>query len=401
VPPIFGAIFLLMASAPTLAHLFTIFFRIGLTSFGMTMLESLQRSALRHNLLSEEELREGLALVQLYPGPILFDLVTFIGYRRRGTLGACAAALGFILPATVFMLAVAWIYEHYGALPTVQTLSSGLGALVVGIMLQVVADFGQKSLRSLFDGLVAITALGAALFHVSAVYVIVAALIVGALIKRVHASTSHPPVPIRWSRLATPLLISALVVSAGIVFMLHATLMGTLALVFLKIGATAFGNAATILPVMQEAVVRTHHWLSPSDFNIAVALGNLTPGPILNSATFVGYRVAGTLGALAATVAIFAPSFAMTLVFTELFDHIRHWQVIQNAIRCVMSSFVGLLVATVISMAAPLSGQPASIMLATAAFFALRFFRIGLGWIFLIGLGGWYAWVWLAPALSV
>ncbi len=392
---------MLTTSVPTPAHLFAIFFRIGLTSFGMTMLENLRRSTLRHNLLSEEELREGLTLVQLYPGPILFDLVTFIGYRRQGTLGACAAGLGFILPATVFMLAAAWTYERYGTLPAIQTLSSGLGALVVGVMLQVVADFGQKNLRSLFDGLIAISALGAALLHVSAVYVVVAGLVVGTLVKPEHVSTSLPPLPIRWSRLATPLLIGALVVSAGIVFTLHVTLMGKLTLVFLKIGATAFGNATTILPVMQETVVQTHHWLSLSDFNVAVALGNLTPGPILNSATFVGYRVAGASGALAATVAIFAPSFAMTLIFTELFDHIRHWQVMHSAIRGVMSSFVGLLVATVINMATPLSGHPASIILATAAFFALRFFRLGLGWIFLFGLSGWYIWAWLSLVLSV
>ena len=109
----------------SLTSLFCVFFAVGASSFGMAMLENLRRVALRGGLISEEELREGLAMVQLYPGPILFDLVAFIGYRRRGTFGALAAACGFILPATLMMLVVAWFYERFGDVPAVRVLSVG------------------------------------------------------------------------------------------------------------------------------------------------------------------------------------------------------------------------------------------------------------------------------------
>jgi chromate transporter len=293
------------------------------------------------------------------------------------------------------MLTASWGFERYGWVSAIQILSSGLGALVVGIMFGVVADFGRRNLRSWVDALFAGAAFGSALLHISAIAVVVAGLILGALLGMGHSPTPCTPTLIRWRRLAAPLLMTALVFSVGIACVWSTTLTGKITLVFLKIGATAFGNGATILPVMREAVVQTQGWISPVDFNVAVALGNLTPGPILNSATFVGYHVDGLWGALAATLGIFSPSFAMTLVFTELFDHIRHRQAVNGAIRGVMSSFVGLLAATALVMAVPLSGQPAPLVLATMAFLALRFTRLGLGWIFLVGLMGWFAFMWV------
>ncbi len=158
---------------------------------------------------------------------------------------------------------------------------------------------------------------------------------------------------------------------------------------FIKIGATAFGNASTILPVMQAAVVQEQSWLSAPEFNMAVALGNLTPGPVLNSATFIGYRVAGFTGGITATLAIFAPSFAMTLFFTELFGRIRHMGWVRGLIRGVTSVFVGLLASTCLTMALPMAGQPSALGLGMLTFALLRLTRLNMGWVFLIALTLW------------
>lgn len=381
-----------LPDAPSFTELFRVFFLIGLTSFGITMLENLRRVALRRGLVSEEELREGLAMVQLYPGPMMFDLVTFIGYRRLGTIGAMASALGFILPATLLMLAVAWLYGRYGELPAIRMLSAGLGAAVVGAIAHIAVDFAKKNLAGAADWGFALCAFAAAVLRVDALVVIAGGFGVGTIFWRDGSKQETAiPVGVRQTRfdLAGPFAVCMAVILAAVLSAWSNVPFPALITVFMKIGATAFGNASTILPVMQAAVVQQQSWLSATEFNVAVALGNLTPGPVLNSATFIGYRVAGLPGGITATLAIFAPSFAMTLFFTELFARIRHLGWVRGSIRGVMSVFVGLLASTCLTMALPMAGQPAALGVGLLTFALLRLTKLNMGWVFLIALTLW------------
>jgi chromate transporter len=373
----------------TVIGLFLAFLRIGSTSFGMTMLENLRQTTVRCGLISEQEMREGLALVQLYPGPIMFDLVAYIGYRRGGTAGAFAAATGFILPATLLMLGVAWAYTQFGNLPTLQHLSLGLSALVVGIMAHVTFDFAKKNLTGTIQVAVAIVAFIATMFGADPVIVILLALAVGASVLRIEANQPVLRTVQSLRRLMVPLLVTGIVLGAALAAAFMDTVLARLALAFFKIGATAFGNAATILPVMQNVVVGQHGWLTPAEFNLAVALGNLTPGPVLNSATFIGYRVTGLLGGLAATIAVFAPSFAMTLLMAELYERVRRWVTVRAAIRGVVAAFVGLLAATTLNMAQPVAGNLPAMVAAVVAFAALAA-GMPLIWLFVVGMPIWW-----------
>jgi chromate transporter len=374
---------------PTALDLFALFLRIGATSFGMTMLENLRQVVMRRGLLSEQEMREGLALVQLYPGPIMFDLVAFIGYRRRGTAGAIAAATGFILPATLLMLTVAWAYTQFGSLPSLKRLSLGLSALVVGIMAHITFDFARKNLTGLIHAVLAVTAFIATLAQVDPVMVIFMALAIGAIALRTEANQAVSETVLSWRRLVAPLVVAGIVLGAVLAAVLIDSSLSQLALAFFKIGATAFGNAATILPVMQAVVVSQHRWLAPAEFNLAVALGNLTPGPVLNSATFVGYRVAGLLGGLAATIAVFAPSFAMTLLMSELYERVRRWGAVRAAIQGVVAAFVGLLAGTTLSMAQPIANDVPAIIVAAVAFTTMVA-GVPLIWVLVVGLPIWW-----------
>jgi chromate transporter len=378
--------------SPTVFGLFLAFLCIGATSFGMTMLENLRQSTMRRGLVSEQEMREGLALVQLYPGPIMFDLVAYIGYRRRRTAGAFAAASGFILPATLLMLAVAWAYTQFGSLPALQHLSLGLSALVVGIMAHVTFDFAKKNLTGTIQVAMAVAAFIASIVGADPVIIILLALTVGASVLRVEAKEAAPSASLSMRRLQMPLMVAGIVLGAALAAAATETTSARLALAFFKIGATAFGNAATILPVMQNVVVGQHGWLTPSEFNLAVALGNLTPGPVLNSATFIGYRVTGLVGGLAATIAVFAPSFAMTLLMAELYERVRQWVAVLAAIQGVVAAFVGLLAGTTLSMAQPIAGNPTALVAAIVAFSAL-IARLPLIWVFVVGMPVW----WLVP----
>lgn len=149
-----------------LAELFAAFFRIGLTSFGMAILQNLKAMTLRRRFLFEQTFREGLTLVQLYPGPIMVDLVAFIGYRNHGVLGALAATIGFLLPATALMMLASAAYLSYGNLPAVETLLSGLNALVVGVILNVTLDFAQKNLNGSVEVALALLAFILGILHV-------------------------------------------------------------------------------------------------------------------------------------------------------------------------------------------------------------------------------------------
>lgn len=378
---------------PGLRDLFRAFFRVGLTSFGMAILQNLRTTALRRGFVSEAEIEEGIALVQLYPGPIMVDLVAFIGYRRRGAWGAIFAVAGFLLPATVLMLVLAEAYRRYGDLPQVAAMLPGLTALVIGVVLSVTLDIARKNIARRRDVLLALLAFAIGALGGNMLWAVAAGIGIGAAGWRHepdHAD-SRATAALSWRRLAPPLLLGAGLLAIALALAFRPGSMSDLALAFMKIGAIAFGNGATILPIMQQVVVDQYHWLDGPQFAAAIALGQITPGPILNSATFVGYQVAGLAGALAATAAIFAPSVVMTMVFTELFVHVRHLAPIRAAIRGVMAAFVGMLAWVAISMSQPLADKPAAWLLAVAAVAALRILQWDTIRLFAAGLLLWAA----------
>ena len=362
---------------PSLLELFGTFFRVGLTSFGMAILQNLRTTALRRGFVSAAEIEEGIALVQLYPGPIMVDLVAFIGYRRRGAWGALFAVAGFLLPATALMLILAAAYGRWGNLPEIAALLPGLTAIVIGVVLHVTLDMGRQNFGSRRDVLLALLAFVVGAVGGNMLWAVACGIAVGAAGWRSvpNDGIARTTEPLSWRRLSTPLLLGLGLLAVALALKLNAGTTSDLALAFMKIGAVAFGNGVTILPVMQQVVVEAHHWLDGPQFATAIAFGQITPGPILNSATFVGYLVNGLAGALVATAAIFAPSVVMTMIFTELFAPIRHLAPVRSAVRGVMAAFVGMLGWVVIGLGQYLAAQPLAYVLIAATFVGLRYFK--------------------------
>jgi len=373
------------------ADLFATFFRIGLTSFGMTILQDLKTVAVRRGFVTEQELQEGLALVQLYPGPIVANLVAFVGYKKRGTLGAFVAMLGFVLPAFALMVLASMAYLKYGSLPGVHVMQQGLNALVVGVLAHVTLHFAEQHIAAVSGALLAAAVFVVAVMGVNPLWSILAGLLVGACFWRQQGETTQRE-DVRVfevSRLMTPGLIAAALIAIALMASLVASPVSALLLEFMTIGAVAFGNGSTILPVMQEAVVNHRHWLTVGDFGVAIGLGHATPGPVLISATFVGYMVAGFLGALVATFAIFAPSFVMTLVAAELFGLIRHLGAVRGAMQGVMTVFVGLLANVVLSLGQHMLTEPLTFVFAMLALVGVRYLKQDLLTVFAVGLTLW------------
>ena len=375
--------------------LFLSYLRIGAMAFGFAILAEMRALVKRERWLSEPELNEGIALVQLYPGPVMVDLTAYVGYRLRGVTGALAATAGFVLPSFVLMVALSAIYFALGAIWWVRPLFLGLEALVVGVVVQMMMDFGAQNVRGREEAVIAAAAFAALLLRLNAVLIVLVALAAGALLLRPPesggaAAANQPAVsPGRlrapWSEVAVALV----VVASAVGFFVLGGSLGALGLSFLKIGAVAFGNGMTIMPLLQAEAVNAHGWLTLREFADGIALGQVTPGPFLITAAFVGYKLYGVVGAAVGTFAIFAPSFVMTLLFAELFGQIRHHVVVRGAVRGVLASFVGLLAVVALQLGQLALVGPAQIILAVGAFVGVRYFRWSMALLFAAGLVVW------------
>ena len=162
---------------------------------------------------------------------------------------------------------------------------------------------------------------------------------------------------------------------------------GVLLLSMFKVGAVAFGNGMTIMPLLQQEAVMSHHWLTMKQFADGIAFGQITPGPFLITATFIGYKVSGLTGSLLATVGMFYPSFFYTIVMSELYEKIKRNVLIQKALKGILAAFTGMLFFVVLSLGTISLVSPAAYIWAVGALIAVRYFQLNILWIFLIGIG--------------
>jgi len=380
----------------SLLKIFLSHFHLGLTAFGFAILPKLKAMVLKNHWLTEEEMEEGLALVQLYPGPIMVDFTVYTGYKLRGVPGAFFAILGFVTPSLILMLLLSMAYFASGNLPWVSPLFLGLEAIVVGIIFHVTLDFGGRVLKGPIEASISVICFILFLFKANPVLIVLASLLVGAGFARIGlfqlnpmARTGSPEISVHpGSRRG--IVFALLIVFLGVLlaFFLKSQV-GSMVLSFFKIGSVAFGNGLTILPLVQRDVIDVHHWLTMREFVDGIALGQITPGPFLITATFIGYKVGGVWAALFATFAMFSPSFVMTLIFSEIFLKIKTLRVVKGALHGVLAAFVGLLALMVLQLGGVAINGPKPLALAALSFVAVHFFKWDVLWIFIGGLSLW------------
>lgn len=261
--------------------------------------------------------------------------------------------------------------------------------------MSVTLDFGAEHARSRLGGLVALGAFSVALAELNVLWAVLGAFVVGALAmgdKRDRTERKLSPAASErrpsWRALAWAAL-PALVVAGGAIAAALAP--GALAAVsadMAKIGSVAFGNGIVILPVLQQDAL-AHHWVTLSQFGVGVAFGQVTPGPFLTTAAFVGFAAAGWWGGLAGGLAVFAPSVALTMIVGEIYPYLRRLSWVRGAIAGIMAGYAGLLASMVFTLGRPLLPVPAALGLGAAAFVALRAYRASTLVVFAAGLGIW------------
>jgi chromate transporter len=287
------------------------------------------------------------------------------------------------------MVILSDVYAASRDLQPVASAFRGLHVIVVALMANSVVNFGRSSIKNWRDAILAGGAGTFLFFRGSPIVAIIASAAVGMALYRRAKLPINPAQAdsgLRGQRTIRPVLVGLLAISGGLValFVTNRPLFG-LATVMVKTDLFAFGGGFASIPVMLHQVVDVRHWMDSKTFMDGIALGQVTPGPIVITATFVGYQIAGLLGAIVGTVAVFSPSFLMVLLTVPYFDRLQHALLFRWALRGILASFVGLLLAVTLQFAAAASWTTPSILLAVAAFVALCFLKIDILWVVLVG----------------
>ncbi|HIJ80036.1 MAG: chromate efflux transporter [Desulfobulbaceae bacterium] len=360
-------------SAPGHGELFRAFFKIGLTAFGgPAMINHIRELVVdRKGWLSETTFKDGIAICQTLPGAIVVNMAAYAGYRCRGISGMLLSFVGFSLPAFGLMVLLSVIYQASRALPAVEAIFSGLGVVVVSIVAYATFTFGQKSLKSLPDYGLAILASLLLLVKLNPFLVILTGGLLGLLLFRLQpgeylSEDQHR----RGSYQDAVILLTLFLLGLGFLWLVRRDLFD-LAWVMAKIELFAFGGGYTAITLMFHEVVEVRSWMDNQTLLDGVALGQLTPGPILNTSTFIGFLVSGFAGAVAATLGIFFPGLIMVAAILPIFDRLRSSAFFPRIIRGIIACFVGLLLYVTIKFGAAISWDPKHLALLLIALAAL------------------------------
>jgi chromate transporter len=362
------------------------FLRLGFTAFGgpaahIAMME--EEFVRRRGWVSPDEFLDMLGASNLVPGPSSTEMAIHIGHRRAGALGLAVAGICFIVPAMLIVMGTAWAYVTYGALPQVQGVMYGVKPVVIAIVVQALWRLGRSAIKNWMLATVAALATASALAGLSPLLVLVAAGAIAAAISTVRARAAATasmllaaPALRRGLRLYAPTVAAAALVPLS--------LLG-LFLFFLKVGAIVYGSGYVLLAFLQADLVDRLHWLTQSQLLDAVAIGQVTPGPVFTTATFIGYLLGGATGAIVATVAIFLPAFGFVALSRPLLPRIRRSPLAAPLLDGVNAGAVALMLAVTWQLGrAAIVDVPTSLLAALSAAL-LIFTRINSVW--LIGSG--------------
>ncbi len=358
-----------------LIELAQLFLKLGIIGFGgpAAHIAMMEDEVVRKRVwLTRDQFMDLLGAVNLIPGPNSTEMAIHIGLLRAGGWGAVIAGSCFILPAFLIVLALAMGYASYGSTPQASAFLYGLKPVIVAIIAVATIRFGRTSLKTktLFT-------LGALAFGLG-VWGIVDQLIIligaGLAMLIVSRATLDK---------GTVLLIG---LPSTLAQVTNLATLPQIAVVFLRIGATLFGSGYLLVAYLEQEVVINNSWLTPKQLFDAIAVGQFTPGPVLTTATFVGYLIQGTPGAIVATVAIFFPSFIFVVASGFFINRLRNSPAASAFIKGVNAAVVGLIGATLISLGRSAMIDPITIIVCLAAFIILIRFKIDSMW--LIAAGG-------------
>lgn len=314
--------------------------------------------------LASEQFMEGFTLSQVFPGPFSTQVAIYIGYRIHKIRGALISGCAFILPALLLLLGLTWIYFRFGAVPALQGLFYGMTPAVLAMIVHSGYSLSKTAAPDWFlRGIALASAVGIGLFSVNIVLLFALAGIAALLFHgprstpRSRTLAALPPLP----------------------------LLAQLAWYFLKVGSLVFGGGMVIVPLLEQQVVNRLGWLTHRQFLDGLALGQITPGPVIITAAFIGYKVAGFLGGLVATVAIFLPSFIFVFIGTAVMQRFERSSRMQAALKGINAAAVGAILGACLPLSRAALTTAFPVLLFAA--FLIAMFRYKVGFLKLLGVG--------------
>ncbi len=354
-----------------LSRLIAYFLRLGTVGFGgpIALVGYMQRDLVEErHWVSNEDYLEGLAFSQLSPGPLAAQLANYLGWVHSGTLGATLAGIAFVLPSLMMVLALAAVYVHFGQLAWIQGMFYGIGAAVSAIIVRSAWRLIQKTLAKdyLLWTVFAILTVTTVWTESEILWLFVLSGFVVMLIKA-------PPV---WGTRATSLVLTP-VGFAGLSSPHGGRTVMTIFLFFLKAGTFVFGSGLAIVPFLYGSVVNGFHWLTERQFLDAVAVAMITPGPVVITSGFIGYLVAGPLGAIAATVAVFLPPYLLVVFGAPYYRRFAKNRQVKAFVQGVTAAAVGAIAgAAIILSKRAVMDLPTVLIAVVSLVLLLRFKKI-------------------------
>jgi len=360
-----------------------LFLKLGAISFGgpaahIALME--QEAVRKRDWLDRAHFLDLLAATNLVPGPNATEMAIHIGYLRAGWPGLFVAGGMFILPAFLISLALSWIYVRFGSLPEGQALFYGINPSVVAIILVATYRLGKTALQGKAQMLLGIAAFGAAVFGVNEVIILLTSGMIGIILyappgwlRNVFGMMFFSGIPFFRTILNDWAWLNDRLVQLGIFF--------------LKVGSLLFGSGMVLFAFIQQDVVNRFGWITQQQLIDAIAVGQMTPGPVLSSATFIGFLVSGLSGSVIATVAVFLPSFIIVAVIGPAIPRLRRSATAQAFLKGVNAAVVALILAVSLSLFRSAIVDGWTVLVLAMGLVALIRFNVDTLWLILGGAG--------------
>ena len=351
--------------------LFFSFLKLGLSAFGgPAMVAYIQELAVeKKKWLDSETSQEGVALSQAIPGATSMQMAAYVGIKTGGIIGGLFSFIGFGLPAFLFMLVLSSLYARTHAIPLVVSVFTGLQVVVVAIIANAFLSFAKPVIKSKGEIGVAVVSVALFLLKFNPFLIIILCFFLSQLIFR-DKTTSDDKNPNKINLTGIAALIFIVLVALTFLYFFDKTLL-KIALIMMKIDFFAFGGGYASVPLMLNEVVGNLHWLDSKTFMDGIVLGQVTPGPIVITATFVGYLLKGVTGAIVATNSVFTPSFIIMASACELSGNVKNSQIFLRGKKGLLASFSGLLLFATIKFGQSVDWTWIKLMIALLSFIAL------------------------------
>jgi chromate transporter len=356
-----------------LLEVITLFLRLGVTAFGGPAAHVAimhDEVVTRRKWVSEQDFLDLLGAANLIPGPTSTELAIYLGFRRVGWLGLVMAGVCFILPAMLIVMVLAWAYVQFGSTPLAGGLFYGILPVVIAIVAQALWNLGGKAVKNWLTAVLGVLVVVLYFFGVNILLLLFASGLVAMLGENLSRIKRLPVIGF-WLPLA-----GAGLVAGSVPFSLP-----VLFLDFLKVGATLYGSGYVLLAYLRTDFVQGLGWLTDKQLIDAIAIGQVTPGPVFTTATFIGYVLGGIPGAILATLGIFLPSFIFIAASGFLIPRIRNSPWTGAFLDGVNVAALGLMLGVTVQLATTAVRDPITILIVLVSLFLLLRYKLNSTWL--------------------